>query len=74
VQDVRFSPSGDNLASVGSDFKIFIYNGLSGDILKEITGDSHKGSIVSTNNSLRGDKILTDIDRSSDSLRVEPRQ
>lgn len=45
VQDVRFSHSGDALASVGSDAKIFIHNGISGETIKEITGDGHTGSI-----------------------------
>lgn len=45
VQDVRFSHSGDALASVGSDAKIFIHNGVSGETIKEITGDGHTGSI-----------------------------
>jgi WD40 repeat protein len=54
VQDVRYSPSGDNFASVGSDAKIFIYDGKSGETTKEITSDSHKGSIVSTSNSIPG--------------------
>ncbi|KAF9788338.1 WD40 repeat-like protein [Thelephora terrestris] len=46
VQDVRFSPSGDHLASVGSDTKIFIYNGASGETIREITSDSHTGSVT----------------------------
>lgn len=62
MQDVRFSPSGDKLASVGSDSKIFIHDGLSGDTINEITSDSHKGSIVSISKALRGAKILTEID------------
>lgn len=55
VQDVRFSPSGDHLASVGSDAKIFIYNGASGETAKEITCNSHTGSIVSTDDVVHGD-------------------
>jgi len=46
VQDVRFSPSGEHFASVASDAKIFIYNGASGETIKEITGDGHTGSIT----------------------------
>ena len=59
MQDVRFSPSGDHFASVGSDAKIFVYNGASGDIIREITGDSHTGSIVGTGNSSCGGATLT---------------
>ena len=57
MQDVRFSPKGENLASVGSDAKIYIYDGVLGDTKKEITSDSHTGSIVSTSSALCGDKI-----------------
>ncbi|KAF5389602.1 hypothetical protein D9757_004234 [Collybiopsis confluens] len=46
VQDVRFSPSGDIFASVGSDYKIFLYDGKTGDTLSEVTDDSHKGSVM----------------------------
>lgn len=48
MQDVRFSPSGDHFASVGSDFKIFVYDGKTGDTLGEFTESPHTGSIVST--------------------------
>jgi WD40 repeat protein len=47
VQDVRYSHSGDHFASVGSDAKIFIYDGKTGDTLNEFTQDPHKGTIVS---------------------------
>ena len=46
VQDVRYSPSGDHFASVGSDAKIFIYDGKTGDTLNEFTEIPHTGSIV----------------------------
>lgn len=62
MQDVRFSPSGDNLVSVGSDAKIFIHNGVSGETVKGITSDSHTGSIVSASNTSHRDKVLTGID------------
>ncbi|KAJ9128170.1 hypothetical protein QFC24_000462 [Naganishia onofrii] len=44
VQDVRFSHSGDHLASVGSDRKLFLYDGKTGETLSEI--DAHNGSIL----------------------------
>lgn len=47
VQDVRYAPSGDLFASVGSDSKIFIYDGKTGDTIGEITDNPHKGSIMS---------------------------
>ncbi|KAJ3808953.1 WD40-repeat-containing domain protein [Lentinula aff. lateritia] len=46
VQDVRYAPSGDIFASVGSDFKIFLYDGKNGDTLDEVTDSPHKGSIM----------------------------
>jgi WD40 repeat protein len=47
VQDVQYAPSGDNFASVGSDAKIFLYDGKTGDTVAEFTDSPHKGSIVS---------------------------
>ncbi|KAI0356078.1 WD40 repeat-like protein [Trametes cingulata] len=46
VQDVRFSPSGDHFASVGSDFKIFVYDGKTGETVGEFTDSPHTGSIM----------------------------
>ncbi|KAI0763094.1 WD40 repeat-like protein [Trametes elegans] len=45
VQDVRFAPSGDQFASVGSDYKIFLYDGKTGDTLGEIVDSPHTGTI-----------------------------
>ena len=63
MQDVRYSPSGDHFASVGSDAKIFIYDGASGETPTEITGGSHTGSIVGTRNANLPDVILTNVYR-----------
>ncbi|RPD75554.1 WD40 repeat-like protein [Lentinus tigrinus ALCF2SS1-7] len=46
VQDVRFAPSGDYFASVGSDYKIFLYDGKTGETLGEFTDSPHTGSIM----------------------------
>ncbi|KIM46699.1 hypothetical protein M413DRAFT_440287 [Hebeloma cylindrosporum] len=46
VQDVQYAPSGDQFASVGSDSKIFLYDGKTGDTLAEFTDSPHKGSIM----------------------------
>ncbi|KAK2461222.1 hypothetical protein APHAL10511_006749 [Amanita phalloides] len=46
VQDVRYAPSGDVFASVGSDSKVFLYDGKTGDVLQEVTDNPHKGSIM----------------------------
>lgn len=45
MQDVRFSHSGDHFASVGSDRKLFFYDGKTGETVGEV--DAHNGSIVS---------------------------
>jgi WD40 repeat protein len=47
VQDVRYAPSGDHFASVGADAKVFLYDGKNGDVLGELEGDAHKGTVVS---------------------------
>jgi WD40 repeat protein len=52
VQDVRYAPSGDYFASGGSDMKLFIYDGKTGDTLAEFTENGHKGSIVWSSYSL----------------------
>ncbi|KAK7462716.1 WD40 repeat-like protein [Stygiomarasmius scandens] len=48
VQDVRYAPSGDVFCSVGSDSKIFLYDGKTGDTLAEVTDSPHKGSIMAS--------------------------
>ena len=54
VQDVRYAPSGNVFASVGSDSKILLYDGKTGDVLHEVTDSPHKGSIVCRNPLLEG--------------------
>jgi WD40 repeat protein len=44
--DVRYSPSGNHFASVGSDGKVFLYDGKVGDSLGEFS-ESHTGTAVS---------------------------
>ncbi|KAJ7170250.1 WD40 repeat-like protein [Mycena crocata] len=46
VQDVRYASSGDHFASVGSDSKIFVYDGKTGETVAEFTDSPHKGSIM----------------------------
>lgn len=45
MRDVAYSPNGDLFASVGSDGKLFLYEGKEGDVKAEM--DVHKGSAVS---------------------------
>jgi len=46
VQDVRYAPNGDHFASVGSDGKIFLYDGKAGETLAEFS-EGHSGTAVS---------------------------
>ncbi|THH14402.1 hypothetical protein EW146_g5922 [Bondarzewia mesenterica] len=57
VQDVRYAPSGDQFASVGSDGKIFTYDGKTGDVLGEFEG--HKGTAYAVGWSPDGKSIVT---------------
>lgn len=46
VNDVGFSPDGEFLASVGSDGKVFLYDGAEGEIKGELSGGASTGSLV----------------------------
>ncbi|KAI0792397.1 quinon protein alcohol dehydrogenase-like superfamily [Abortiporus biennis] len=45
VQDVRYALSGDHFASVGSDAKVFLYDGKNGDTIGEFTDNPHTGTV-----------------------------
>lgn len=47
VYDVKFSPDGSKLVSVGADAKIFVYDGKTGDNIMELVdaNNGHKGSV-----------------------------
>ncbi|KAK0435218.1 WD40-repeat-containing domain protein [Armillaria borealis] len=59
VQDVRYAPSGDHFASVGSDAKIFIYDGKTGETSSEFTDSPHKGTIMACSWSADSKSIVT---------------
>lgn len=59
VQDVKYAPSGDLFASVGSDYKAFLYDGKTGDTLTELIDDPHKGSIMACSWSADGKSFMT---------------
>lgn len=47
VRDVGFSPNGDVFASVGSDGKLFMYDGKTGEVKAEADGPDPSRSLVS---------------------------
>ncbi|KAH9855356.1 WD40 repeat-like protein [Lenzites betulinus] len=59
VQDVRYAASGDHFASVGSDFKVFVYDGKTGDTLGEFTESPHTGTIMAVSWSPDSKSLVT---------------
>ncbi|KAH9951566.1 WD40 repeat-like protein [Amylocystis lapponica] len=59
VQDVKYAPSGTHFASVGSDAKIFVYDGTNGETLGEITDSAHAGSIMACSWSTDSKSLVT---------------
>ena len=48
VQDVRYSPDGEAFVSVGSDGKMFVYEGKTGEIKGEVDRAGSTSSLVSS--------------------------
>ncbi|KIY61197.1 WD40 repeat-like protein [Cylindrobasidium torrendii FP15055 ss-10] len=46
IQDVRYAPSGDHFASVGSDAKVFLYDGKEGEMVAEFNDSPHTGTVM----------------------------
>lgn len=63
VQDVAYARSGDYFASVGSDSKLFLYDGKTGDTIADLSAaagaDAHKGTIFAVDFSPDSKMILT---------------
>jgi len=53
VQDVKYSPNGDYFASVGSDGKMFLYDGKEGSTVGEV--EASRGSVVSPGKPMAND-------------------
>lgn len=62
VQDVAYSPNGEHFVSVGSDSKVFVYDGKTGDTVVELSAkvsDGHKGTIFAVDFSPDSKRIAT---------------
>ncbi|WFD18600.1 WD40 repeat-like protein [Malassezia caprae] len=45
VQDVAYAPNGATFASAGADGRLFLYDGVSGDVQGEFASGAHQGTI-----------------------------
>ncbi|PWN53481.1 putative actin interacting protein 1 [Violaceomyces palustris] len=62
VQDVSYSPSGDHFVSVGSDSKVFLYDGKTGDLISDLSSkvsEGHVGTIFAVDFSPDSKRIVT---------------
>ncbi|KAK0542009.1 WD40 repeat-like protein, partial [Tilletia horrida] len=69
VQDVRYAPNGERFVSAGSDGKVFVYDGKTGDVLFELqesggggggaTSNAHSGSIFAVDFAPDSNRIVT---------------
>ena len=48
MQDIKYAPSGNHFFSVGSDAKIFLYDGKEGETLGDFSDSPHSGTVVSS--------------------------
>lgn len=60
VLNAAYAPDGSVFATVGSDRRIFMYDGASGDLLREVkSDDGHKGSIFGISFSADSKRFVT---------------
>jgi WD40 repeat protein len=75
VQAVRYSPSGNLFASAGFDGKVFIYDGISSDLVGEVGSPAHSGGVYGVSWSPDGKQLLTASgDKTAKLWDVETRQ
>lgn len=59
INCVRFSPNGNNFVTVGSDSKIILFNGATGEKVTELKTGAHTGSIFSCSWASDSNSLLT---------------
>ncbi|XP_051175516.1 actin-interacting protein 1 [Leptopilina boulardi] len=59
VQAVRYSPTGNLFASAGFDGKVFIYDGVSSEIIGEVGSPAHQGGVYGVAWKPDGTQLLT---------------
>lgn len=59
VQAVRYSPTGHLFASAGFDGKVFLYDGVSSDLVGEVGAPAHSGGVYGVSWSPDGKQLLT---------------
>lgn len=59
VQVARFSPDGKLLATAGSDGKVFLYEGKTGELVKSLGEKAHTGSVFGLCFSPDGSQLMT---------------
>ena len=59
VNCVRYNTSGSHFATVSSDGHVFLYDGKTGDLVRELGSPAHKGGIYACSWNKEGTKLLT---------------
>ncbi|CAH1954141.1 unnamed protein product [Acanthoscelides obtectus] len=59
VQAVRYSPQGNLFASAGFDGKVYLYDGVSSDLVGEVGAPAHSGGVYAVAWSPDGKQLLT---------------
>ena len=59
VNCVRYNAAGTHFATVSSDGRIFVYDGKTGDLIKQMGDPAHKGGIYSCSWNAEGTRLLT---------------